>query len=136
MISKFFGQDLSGEATSIFPEPRVSISDNSMPQNVSDYVNEWLEELLRSSKNIEILADSSLGVLRKGDEDLRMREMASEGTSLEKYKEYTRPIMGHKKILNVSYGLHLLPCIFPFLKTIYFFCSSFCFITKRRCTIF
>ena len=120
-IFNFFGQDLSGEATTFLPEyPRVSISDKSMPQNVSDSVNEWLEELLCSSRNIEILAESSLGVLRKGDEDLRMREMASEGTSLEKYKEYTRPIMGHKKILNVSYGLYFLPCIFPFLKQIFF----------------
>ena len=95
--------------------------DISMPQRkpITKHINDWLEELLSSSKNIEILAEASLGVLGKGDEDLRMREMTSEEEeSLKMYAESTRRIMGRRLFLNVSY---LLPFIFHFLKTTFSF---------------
>ena len=105
---------------------------------MTKYVNEWLEELLCSSRNIEILAESSLGVIGKGDEDLRMREMTpEEGESLKEYTRVTEGLLAFKRYMNVSYKtFHLLPFIFRFLKTIFFFLgSSFCFIIKRCCTI-
>ena len=116
-IADLFGHELdsSGEVTSILSEcPRISISDVSMPQRkaISIYMSEWLEELLSSSKNIEILAESSLGVIEKGDEDLRMREMTSkERMSLKRYKQITKDIMFFRRNLTVSY---LLPCFFFF----------------------
>ena len=103
---------------------------------MTKYVNEWLEELLCSSRNIEILAESSLGVIGKGDEDLRMREMTpEEGESLKEYTRVTEGLLAFKRYMNVSYKtFHLLPFIFRFLKT-FFLDSSFCFIIKRCCTI-
>ena len=84
----------------------------SMPQRkaITNNLNEWLEELLCSSRNIEILAESSLDVIEKGDEDLRMREMTpEEGASLMEYARLTKGIMSFKRFLTVSYTklLHL-----------------------------
>ena len=104
----------------------------SMPQRkaITNNLNEWLEELLCSSRNIEILAESSLDVIGKGDEDLRMREMTpEEGASLMEYARLTKGIMSFKRFLTVSYkNFYILPCISHFLKTILFFGSSFCFL--------
>ena len=83
---------------------------------MTKYVNEWLEELLCSSRNIEILAESSLGVIGKGDEDLRMREMTpEEGESLKEYTRVTEGLLAFKRYMNVSYKtFHLLPFISVF----------------------
>ena len=114
--------------------------DISMPQRqtITDSINDWLEKLLSSSKNIEILAESSLGVIGNGDEDLRIREMAPlEEASLEKYTKITEGIMTLKRYLTVSLqNFYLLLCIFRFSQNLFFyfffgFCSSFCFIIKR-----
>lgn len=105
-LSELIGLDFSddSEVCSFFSErPRVSMLEISTRKHVTDSINDWLEELLSSSRNIEILAESSLGVIGKGDEDLRMREMAlGEGASLKKYTEITEAIIRRKTVLNVS----------------------------------
>lgn len=107
MFSEFVGHESSDEIYTFPPiNPRVSIPDISMsPQRIiSNSIKEWLEELLGSSSNIEKLAESSLGVLAKGDEDLRIREMvAEEREFMEKYTELTVPIMFSKRFMKVSY---------------------------------
>lgn len=106
MFSEFVGHESSDEIYTFPPiHPRVSIPDISMsPQRIiSNSIKEWLEELLGSSSNIEKLAESSLGILAKGDEDLRIREMiAEERESMEKYTELTVPIMFSKRFMKVS----------------------------------
>lgn len=130
--------DFSGEVNSFVHQySRVSIPYNSMRPNVSVSIRKWLEELLCSSKNIEVLADSSLGVIGKGDEDLRMRDMALVGASLEGYKQITTAAMAQRNLYNVSYEFLPLALYFPFSQTIlFFFGSSFGFIIKRCCTFF
>ena len=116
-MSKFHGKD---EVNLLGPKyPRVFIPSTSMDQDLSDPagVSKWLDELLCSSKNIEILAENSLGAIGKGDEDLRMRVMGSE--CLEMYKEATERIIGRKRFLNVSSELYHLTCIYRFLKQIF-----------------
>ena len=120
------GLKSSGEVYSFLTEcPRVSIPEISLPQQktIKNSLSGWLEELLRSSRNIEILAERSLGVIGKGDEDLRIREMTSEEeASLKKYAGITATIMLLKRQLMVSYKTScLLNCIFRFLKTLFFF---------------
>lgn len=126
MFNESVGHESSGEVHTIYSEdPRVSIPDSSMPLNISPAISEWLEELLCSSKNIEVLANSSLGVIGKGDEDLRMREMASEGTSLEDYRKSTRLVMLRKNLLNVSCIFLPLALHFPIFSNNFFFVSFF-----------
>jgi len=108
VFSEFVGHESSDEIYTFPPiNPRVSIPDISMsPQRIiSNSIKEWLEELLGSSSNIEKLAESSLGVLAKGDEDLRIREMiAEERESMEKYTELTVPIMFSKRFMKTLNG--------------------------------
>lgn len=115
VIEKKLGHESSGDIFSIFSEcSQVYISDISMPQpkNTTNSIKEWLEGLLRSSGNIEILAERSLGAIGNGDKDLRMREMTSEeGASLKRYKEITESIMGLKTGLTVSYKIST-SCLF------------------------
>ena len=119
---KLLGHDFSGEVNSFVPQySRVSIPYDSMRPNVSISIRKWLEGLLCSSNNIEILADSSLGVIGKGDEDLRMRDMALVGTSLEEYKHITKNIMSGRNLYNVSYELLPLALYFPSSQTKFFF---------------
>jgi len=60
---------------------------------------------LGSSRNIEKLAESSLGVLEKGDEDLRIREMvAEERESMARYTDLTVPIMFSKRLMKTLNG--------------------------------
>ena len=126
---EYFGNKLSGEVTSVLSEyTRVSISSISMQQNISDSVSKWLEDLLFSSRNIEMLAKSSSGVIGKGDEDLRIREMGSDVASFAKYKELTKFVMFQKSFLNVSCELLPLALHFPFSQTNFF--PSSCFIIK------
>jgi hypothetical protein len=101
----FDGREASGETHSFFisENPRVSMANISMPQRktTTNSVNEWLEEFLRSSRNIETLAEHSLDVIGNGDKDLRMREMTSEeGASLKRYTEITGRIMSLKRSLT------------------------------------
>ena len=104
----------------------------SMPQRkaITNNLNEWLEELLCSSRNIEILAESSLDVIGKGDEDLRMREMTpEEGASLMEYARLTKGIMSFKRFLTVSYKTFTSCLAFLiFSKQFFFFGSSFRFL--------
>ena len=109
--------------------PRISINKKTVKNSIS----EWLEELLSSSKNIEILAKNSLGVIEKGDVDLRMREMTEEEKiSMSHYATLTKKILHAKGILNVSFyffffflvGFHVLfhyilndPIFFCFLTS-------------------
>jgi len=108
MFSEFVGHESTDEIYTFPPvNPRVSIPDISMSPrgNISNSIKEWLEELLSSSSNIKTLAESSLGVLGKGDEDLRIREMiAEERESMEKYTELTVPIMFSKRFMKTLTG--------------------------------
>ena len=115
-------QESSGDVHPYLDEsPRVSMPFISHRSPIRDSINEWLEDLLRSSRNMEILAERSLGVIGDGDRDLRMREMTPEDrASLEKYAVITKDIMHTKKCLDVSHHFYLLPCIFRFLKTFFF----------------
>ena len=116
---EMFNHESSGDVHPFFHEcPRVSMPFISHRSAIRKSINEWLEDSLRSSRNIEILAEHSLGVIGEGDRDLRMREMTSEeGASLERYADMTRGIMNLKRNLNVSLHIfHLWPCIFLFLK--------------------
>ena len=109
----------------------------SVPQKTTrKSIMKAFEDLLCSSKNMEILAESSLGTIRKGDEDLRIREMsAEEVTSLKGYADITSTVINLKGLVTVSYQtFYLFPCIFRFLKTFFFFGGSFYFIIKRCCT--
>lgn len=107
MFNEFVGHESSDEIYTFPPvNPRVSIPDISMSPrvNTSNAIKEWLEELLSSSNNIEKLAENSLDVIVKGDEDLRIREMiAEERESMKKYTELTVPIMFSKRFMKVSY---------------------------------
>ena len=111
------------EVFSFFLEcPRVSIPDISIPnqKTITNSINEWLEELLRSSGNMEIMAERSLDVIGKGDEDLRMREMTfEEGASLKRYKDITKMVMRSKRHLTVSTSC--LTFHFPFSQKKIFF---------------
>ena len=123
MFSEHVGQESSGEVHSFFPEcPRVSMPDISMPQRkaITNSMNGWLEELLSSSRNIEILAERSLG---KGDADLRIREMTSEEeASLKKYAGITDNLMFLRRHLTVSYKTLSSSLTFSiFSKQIFFF---------------
>lgn len=135
-FSEFVGHESSGEVNSIFPQaptvPRVSMPYVSMHQKTAKSIKEWLENYLCSSKNIAKLAESSLGVLDKGDEDLRMREMIPEEVaSLKRYGDVTEDVMTVKRYLNVSYETFTsFSCIFCFLKTNFLGGSSFYFIIK------
>ncbi|KAF8808730.1 hypothetical protein BYT27DRAFT_7337705 [Phlegmacium glaucopus] len=108
MFSQFVGHESSDEIYTFPPiNPRVSIPDISMsPQNnITNSIKEWLEDLLSSSRNIEILAESSLSSLAKGDEDLRIREMiAEERESMAKYTELTVPIMFSRRLMKTLTG--------------------------------
>jgi hypothetical protein len=122
MYNEFIGHKSSGEVHTFYPElSRVCMPDISMPdqKTIKKSINRWLEELLCSSRNIEILAESSLGVIGKGDDDLRMREMTSEeGASLKKYTNRTQDVvMSLRRTLNVSYKTFTS---FRFLKTTFF----------------
>jgi hypothetical protein len=124
MITKFIGNnESSGEVHTFFPEPpRVSMLSISTPHPkvITKYLNEWLEELLSSSKNIEILAESSLGAITKGDEDLRMRELTSEEeASLEKYTDISVGVMELRRYLNVSLPVYLAFSVFYFSKQLF-----------------
>lgn len=89
--------------------PRISINKKTVKNSIS----EWLEELLSSSKNIEILAKNSLGVIEKGDVDLRMREMTEEEKiSMSHYATLTKKILHAKGILNVSFYFFFFFCWF------------------------
>lgn len=106
MFSEFIGHE-SPEEIYAFPpvSTRVSIPDLSMPPRgiISNCIKEWLEELLSSSSNIGTLSESSLDAIKKGDEDLRIREMiAEERDSMAKYTELTVSIMFCKRFLKVS----------------------------------
>jgi len=107
MLSEFVGHESSGEIYTFSNiTPRVSLPDISMsPQkSITNSIKEWLEELLSSSRNIEKLAESSLGSLVEGDDDLRIRQMiAEERESMERYTELTVPIMFSKRLMKVSY---------------------------------
>jgi hypothetical protein len=121
----FDGREASGETYSFFfsESPRVSVANISMPPRkaTTNSVNEWLEEFLRSSRNIETLAERSLDVIGNGDKDLRMREMTTEeGTSLKRYTEITEHIMSFKRCLTVSYKLLPLAFHFPFSQNFLF----------------
>ena len=77
----------------------------SMPhgKTTAKSTKKMFEDFLSSSKNIEILAENSLGRIRKGDEDLRIREMTSEEVaSLETYARVTKRIINVKRIMDVS----------------------------------
>ena len=134
MTSELIGHESSGEVNSFLPEwPRVSIRDISMPnrKTAEKLVTEWLEDLLSSSANIEKLAESSLGVIGNGDEDLRIREMTSEeGASLKKYMEITQMIMHMKRFSTVSFFFTFFfyplscPCIFFFRFSVFSFFSK------------
>lgn len=119
------GHNSSGEVYSFLPpHPQVSISFISLPHRkvITNNMNEWLEGLLSSSRNIEILAESSLDVIEKGDEDLRMREMTSEeGASLRKYTNFTERIMIFKRALNVSFQKLFTSCLCIFRLFFTFF---------------
>ena len=125
-FGEYIGHESSGEVNTFFPEyPRVSIPDKFMQRKaMTKYLNEWLEELLCSSRNIEILAERSLGVIGKGDEDLRMREMTSEEReSLKSYTEITEGVISFKRYMNVSCKKICHPSylfIFRFLKKTFF----------------
>ena len=101
----FNDHDSSGEVYSGYPQcPRVSMPMISIPnQTIEKSINEWLAELLCSSENINILAENSLGVLGKGDDDLRMREMTEEEkSSMETYVLLNSAILSAKNVLYVS----------------------------------
>jgi len=74
----------------------------SIPSHTVDgSIHMWLHDLLSSSKNIDILAENSLGVLGKGDDDLRIREMTEEERkSEEKYETIHGAIIFRKKKLH------------------------------------
>jgi hypothetical protein len=94
------------EVTALISEwPRVYMPLISFPKKtVKNSINEWLEELLCSSKNIEILAENSLGVIGKGDDDLRIREMTKEErNSMKKYTTFFERIYIVKRTLQVSF---------------------------------
>lgn len=101
-IERATGRESSGDIYPFYKEcPRVSMPEISIVQGMS--ISEWLEELLRSSSNIEIMARRSLGMIGKGDKDLRMREMTSEeGASLKTYTDITKAVMSLKHGLSVS----------------------------------
>lgn len=101
----FNDHDSSGEVYSGYPQcPRVSMPMISIPnQTIEKSINDWLAELLCSSENINILAENSLGVLGKGDDDLRMREMTEEEkSSMETYVLLNSAILSAKNVLYVS----------------------------------
>jgi len=104
IFSEFVGRESAEEVYTFSPvTPRVSIPDISIPPpgRITNSIKEWLEELLSSSSNIETLAESSLGVMEKGDEDLRIRELTTEEIeSMEKYTELTMSIMFFKRFLK------------------------------------
>ena len=109
---EFFGQEpsLAGEVNSLFPEyPRVSMSDVDMTYRkiIKNPINEWLEDLLCSSGNIEVLAESSLEVM--GDEDLRIREMSpQEETSLNEYTDRKKSLFVQNETTFTQFFLSIV----------------------------
>ena len=120
---EMFNHESSGDVHPFFHEcPRVSMPFISHRSAIRKSINEWLEDSLRSSRNIEILAEHSLGVIGEGDRDLRMREMTSEeGASLERYADMTRGIMNLKRNLNVSYIFFISGLAFSVFSNILFY---------------
>jgi len=104
MSSEIFGAESSDEIYTFPPvSSRVSIPDVSMSPrgSISNSIQEWLEELLSSSSNIETLADSSLDVIGNGDKDLRIREMLAEDKlSMMEYTELTVSVMFAKRFIK------------------------------------
>jgi hypothetical protein len=141
MFSEIVGHE-SPDEVYIFPpvNQRVDIPDISIPPRavISNSIKEWLEELLSSSSNIEILAESSSDALEKGDEDLRIRGMiAEERESMKKYTELTVPIMFLKRFLKVSHENLFFLTSFFFFSYLYrtiILCSLFTLLT-RPCPI-
>lgn len=133
MFSEFIGHESAEEVYTFSPvNPRVSIPDISIPPpgRITNSIKEWLEELLSSSSNIETLAESSLGVMEKGDEDLRIRELtAEERGSMEKYTELTMSIMFFKRFLKVSCEA-FLSSVFLFANTSSFLLFVLLFIKR------
>ena len=122
----------SGDVYSFFTEcSRVSMPSASLPNQSS--ITKWLEYLLCSSRNIELLAEHSRGVIENGDNDSRMRELTSEeGASLRKYAQLTKILMRLKWGLTVSYKTFTSCFAFSVFSKPFFL--GF-FIIKRCCTI-
>jgi hypothetical protein len=119
LINKY--HNYSSEVYSVTDRPH-ECSRTSMPmistpnRTVDEAIHRWLGDLLSSSKNIDILADNSLGVLGKGDDDLRIREMTEEERqSVDKYATIHGVIIFRKKKLHVSLLLFLFLFFHPIL---------------------
>ena len=122
MMLKIIGHKFTGEVVSITTlNSRLSVPDTTLRRGIiSSSIKEWLEEALSFSSNIKTLAESSLDVIEKGDEDLRIREWrVEECESMEMYTELTAAIMAFKSLLKVSYESRLFLCL-SFSQTLFF----------------
>ena len=125
----FIGHESSGEAHSFLPKySRVSTPEIFMPkqESIVNSIDKWMEELRSSPKHMKILAEMSSGVIGKGDDDLRMREMTpEEGEPLMMYAKNTAIIMMLKRIMTVSCETFTSCLAFSYFSKPFFFFGFF-----------